>query len=75
LILDRVKASLDAIQAVTLELKKASVQVPALLEDGGTLVQDSEALVKRASGMWPLRSNEPLPAERTIDVDSYQRRH
>ena len=48
--------------------------MPALLEDGGTLVQDSEALVKRAGGMWLLRSDEPLPTERTIDVDSYQRR-
>ena len=51
-ILEKLKASLDTIQAITLDLKRASVQAPALLEDGGTLVQDSEALVKRVGGMW-----------------------
>ena len=73
-ILEKMKASLDAIQAIMLDLKQASVQAPALLQDGGNLVQDSEALVKRVGGMWLLRSDEPPPAERTIDVDSYQRR-
>ena len=37
-------------------------------------MQDSQALVKRVGGMWLLRSDEPPPTERTIDVDSYQRR-
>jgi phospholipid/cholesterol/gamma-HCH transport system substrate-binding protein len=72
-ILEKLDASLGTIQAITHDLKRASVQAPALLEDGGALVQDSEALVKRVSGMWLLRSNEPPPTERTIDVDSYQR--
>ena len=38
-ILEKLKTSLDAIQAITLDLKRASVQAPALLEDGGTLVR------------------------------------
>jgi len=73
-ILEKLKTSLDTIQAIALDLKKASVQMPALLGDSGTLVQDSEALVKRVGEMWLLRSDEPPPTERTIDVDSYQRR-
>jgi len=73
-LLEKLKASLDAVQAITLDLKQASGQAPALLEEGGALVQDSQALVKRVGGMWLLRSDEPPPTERTIDVDSYQRR-
>jgi ABC-type transporter Mla subunit MlaD len=73
-ILEKLNTSLDTIQAITLDLKRASAQTPALLEDGGNLVRDSEVLVKRVSGMWLLRSDEPQPTERTIDVDSYQRR-
>ena len=73
-ILDKLKTSLDTIQAIALDLKQVSVQAPALLEDGGTLVRDSEALVKRVGEMWLLRSDDPPPTERTIDVDSYQRR-
>ena len=49
-ILEKLNATLDTVQAITLDLKRASVQVPALLQDGGTLVQDSEALVKRVGG-------------------------
>jgi hypothetical protein len=56
-------------------VQRTSVQAPALLEDGGTLVRDSEALLKRVGEMWLLRSDEPPPKERTIDVDSYQRRN
>jgi phospholipid/cholesterol/gamma-HCH transport system substrate-binding protein len=73
-ILEKLKTSLDTIQAITIDLKQASFQVPALLEEGGTLVQDSEALVKRAGRMWLMPSDDPPPTERTIDVDSYQRR-
>jgi phospholipid/cholesterol/gamma-HCH transport system substrate-binding protein len=73
-ILEKLDAGLGTIQGIALDLKKASVQAPTLLEDGGTLVRDSEELVKRVGGMWLLRSNEPPPTERTIDVDSYQRR-
>lgn len=73
-ILEKLDASLGTIQAIAVDLKKASAQAPALLEDGGTLVHDSEDLVKRIGGMWLLRSNDPPPTERTIDVDSYQRR-
>ncbi len=73
-ILEKMKTTLDGIQGIMLDLKQASVQAPALLQDGGTLVQDSQALVKRVGGMWLLRSDEPPPTERTIDVDSYQRR-
>jgi len=73
-ILEKLKTNLDTIQAISLDVQRASSQAPALLEHGETLVQDSQALVKRANGMWLLRSNEPPPTERTIDVDSYQRR-
>lgn len=73
-ILEKLQASLDAVQAIMLDLKRASVQAPALVQDGATLVRDSEALVKRVGGMWLLRSDEPLPTERIVDVDSYQRR-
>jgi ABC-type transporter Mla subunit MlaD len=73
-ILEKLKTSLDTIQAIALDLKQVSVQAPALLEDGGILVRDSEALVKRAGRMWIMPSDEPPPTERTIDVDSYQRR-
>lgn len=73
-LLDKLGASLDTIQAIAVDLKQASGQAPALLQDGQSLVQDSKALVKRAGGIWPLRSDEPLPTERTVDVDSYQSR-
>ena len=73
-LLEKLNATLDTVQSITLDLKRASVQVPTLLQDGGTLVQDSEALVKRVGGMWLLRSDEPLPKERTLDVESYERR-
>jgi phospholipid/cholesterol/gamma-HCH transport system substrate-binding protein len=73
-ILEKLDASLVTVQAIALDLKKASAQAPALLEDGGALVQDSQALVKRVGGMWLLRSDEPPPTERTVDVDSYLRR-
>jgi len=73
-ILEKLKTSLDTIQAIALDVQRTSVQAPALIEDGGTLVRDSEALVKRVGEMWLLRSDEPPPKERTIDVDSYQRR-
>ena len=73
-ILEKLKASLDNIQALTADLKQVTVQAPALLQETGVLVQDSTVLVKRVGGMWPLRSNAPPPTEKTIDVDSYQRR-
>lgn len=73
-LLEKLNASLATIQAIALDLQQASGQMPALLEDGGTLVRDSEALVERVGDMWLLRSDEPPPTERTIDVDSYQRR-
>jgi ABC-type transporter Mla subunit MlaD len=73
-ILEKLKTSLDTIQGIALDLKQASVQAPALIQEGGSLVQDSSALVKRVGGMWLLRSSDPPPTERTIDVDSYQRR-
>jgi ABC-type transporter Mla subunit MlaD len=73
-ILEKIKTSLDTIQGIALDLKQASVQAPALIQEGGTLVQDSTALVKRVGSMWLVRSSDPPPTERTIDVDSYQRR-
>lgn len=73
-ILEKLNAGLANIQAITADLKRASALTPDLFRDGGTLVRDSQSLVKRVGDSWLLRSSEAAPSEQTIDVDSYQRR-
>lgn len=73
-ILEKLKSNLDAIQAISVDVKQATIQAPALLQESGTLVQDSTELVKRVGSMWLVPKGDPPPKERTIDVDSYQRR-
>lgn len=70
-LLAQVNASLENIRLITEQLVPASKDAAETLRQGGELVEDAQALVRRTGGLWPFRTEKKKP-ETTIDVDSYQ---
>ena len=62
-LLEKVNASLENIRTITGELVPASREAAGLMREGGELVEDSQALVRRAQQLWPFRTD----AKRTGD--------
>ena len=70
-LLAQVNTSLENIRLITEQLVPASKDAAGVLRQGGELVEDSQALVRRTGELWPFRAGKK-PPETTIDVDSYQ---
>lgn len=68
--LEKTNASLENMRAITAELVPAAKEAAGLVRQGGELVEDSEALVKRTGELWPFRTGPKQPGT-TVDVDSY----
>jgi ABC-type transporter Mla subunit MlaD len=69
-ILANVNATLENLKSVSAELVPASREAAGVLRQGGELVEDSQALVRRTRELWPFRTGRKEP-ETTVDVDSY----
>lgn len=69
-ILAKVDTSLENIRVITERLAPVAQEVPAIVTQGGELVDDSQALVKSIQGIWLFRPEQKPPGT-TIDVDSY----
>lgn len=69
-ILAKVDATLENLKNVSAELVPASREAAGVLRQGGELVEDSQALVRRTRELWPFRTGRKEP-ETTVDVDSY----
>ncbi len=72
-ILAKVNASLENIRSITENLIPASKEAGGVLRQGGELVEDSQALVRRTGELWPFATKKPPGT--TVDVDSYETRH
>lgn len=70
-LLAQVNAGLENIRLITGQLVPASKDAAGVVRQGGELVEDSQALVRRTGELWPFRSGKKTP-ETTVDVDSYQ---
>jgi phospholipid/cholesterol/gamma-HCH transport system substrate-binding protein len=70
-ILEKVNASLENVRVITGELVPASREAAGLLREGGELVEDSQALVRRAQELWPFRTGRQQRGT-TVEVDSYE---
>jgi ABC-type transporter Mla subunit MlaD len=70
-LLEKLEATLENVRALTANLVPPSREVGGLLAEGGALIEDSQALVRRTRQLWPFRTGSTGP-ERTIDVDSYR---
>jgi ABC-type transporter Mla subunit MlaD len=70
-ILEKVNASLENVRVMTEQLVPASQEAAAVLRQGGELVEDSQALVRRAQELWPFRTGAKARGT-TVDVDSYE---
>lgn len=71
-LLAKVNASLENIRAITGNLVPASKEAEGVLRQGGELVEDSQALVRRTSELWPFATKKSPGT--TVDVDSYETR-
>ncbi|HWR97580.1 MAG TPA: MlaD family protein [Candidatus Methanoperedens sp.] len=70
-ILEEVQASLENIRVITAQLVPASQEAAGVLRQGGELVEDSQALVRRAQELWPFRTGAKRTGT-TVEVDSYE---
>ena len=70
-LLAKIDASLENIRVITEQLVPAAKEAAGVVRQGGELVEDSDALVKRTSELWPFRTGTKTPGT-TVDVDSYQ---
>ncbi len=69
-LLERVNASLENVRKITGNLVPASQEAAGLMQRGGELVEDSQALVRRTQQLWPFRTGTRERGT-TVDVDSY----
>lgn len=68
-------ASLENIQAATAGIKKmtseSAEQVPQLLRNGNTLMQDSQEIISGAKKSWPVRNLLEEPEAHILPLDGY----
>lgn len=69
-LLGKLDASLENVRVVTGNLVPASQEAAGVLLQGGELVEDSQALVRRTQELWPFRTGT-VKRGATVDVDSY----
>lgn len=74
-LLNKTESTLDNVHAVTTDIKRmtteSSDQVPALLHNTNTLVQDAQETLKGVQRSWPLNSIFPNPEEKALPADVY----
>lgn len=70
-LLAQINASLENIRLATEQLVPAAREAAGVMRQGGELVEDTQALVRRTSELWPFRTGKKQP-ETTVDVDSYR---
>jgi len=70
-ILEKVQASLENVRVVTEQLIPVSQEAAEVLRQGGVLVEDSQALLRRTQELWPFRTEREKQGT-TVDVDSYE---
>lgn len=73
-LLAKINASLDNLRLITEQLVPVSNETAGLLRQGGELVEDSQALVRRTREFWLFRTEKKAPGN-SFNVDSYQIRN
>ena len=71
-ILKKVDAGLDNLVRITEEMKKISAEAPGMVEKSDALIGESQDLVRSVREALPF-GNHPLPTERLLEADSYER--
>ena len=56
-LLEKVNASLENVRTITEQLVPASREAAGVLRQGGELVEDTQALVRRTEELWPFRTD------------------
>lgn len=70
-ILANINASLENLRVITGQLVPVAGETAGVLRQGGELVEESQALVKRTGEFWLFRTGKKAP-ETNVNVDSYQ---
>jgi phospholipid/cholesterol/gamma-HCH transport system substrate-binding protein len=71
-ILEKVDAGLDNLVRITEEMKKISAEAPGMVEKGDALIGESQDLVRSVREALPF-GEHPMPTERRLEADSYER--
>jgi phospholipid/cholesterol/gamma-HCH transport system substrate-binding protein len=69
---DSAGRSLQSIEKITSDIRRASPQVPRIVEEGGELIEGTREVVDSVKGLWPIKSGIKKPREKTLKVDSYE---
>lgn len=70
-LLVKITASLDNLRVITEQLVPVANDAAGVLRQGGELVEESQALVRRTGDIWPFRTGKKAPGT-SFNVDSYQ---
>ncbi len=70
--LENLKLSLQNILEITEDIKKASMNVPSLVEKSDDLIDDTNDVIESLKRTWPISSNINEPEQKTINIDSYE---